>query len=207
MARADHQHRPGRAGVLAALCVVLLAVWTGCSVEKHYKVLSFFFDGVPDPNAPPEAAQGARPRPGVGRAGPGAVPAGPMVLHKPFAENKCDLCHTREAGDMTAFNPQACLTCHQDSLRKYPRMHGPVVAGACLWCHAPHESPLAALLKAPSREICTQCHDAAVLSPVPVAHMDKARDCLECHVGHGSAKPNLLRLLAATTQAAERRLP
>ena len=37
---------------ILALALMPATLWLGCSVEKNYKILSFFFDGVPDPNAP-----------------------------------------------------------------------------------------------------------------------------------------------------------
>ena len=43
----------------ATLWICALAscmAWAGCSIEKHYKTLSFFFDGVPNPEAKAKAA-------------------------------------------------------------------------------------------------------------------------------------------------------
>ena len=41
----------GRAVLWVGVAVMLAAVVAGgCSSEKRYRVLSFFFDGVPDPN-------------------------------------------------------------------------------------------------------------------------------------------------------------
>jgi hypothetical protein len=41
-----------RAVALVALVVFAVIALAGCSPQRKYKVLSFFFDGVPDPNAP-----------------------------------------------------------------------------------------------------------------------------------------------------------
>ena len=41
--------------MLVAVSVMLIG---GCSAERRYRVLSLFFDGVPDPNAPPGSRRG-----------------------------------------------------------------------------------------------------------------------------------------------------
>src|SRR4051794_38380706 len=52
-----------RRAVLVGLRLLVLAapvgVWVGCTAESKYKTLSYFFDGVPDPNAPKPGAGGA----------------------------------------------------------------------------------------------------------------------------------------------------
>src|SRR5689334_20334989 len=69
-------------------CLAIACFWAGCTAQKKYQVLSFFFDGVPDPNAP-RGASGGR--------GPGEANGTfqPLVAstHKPFVEEKCDACH------------------------------------------------------------------------------------------------------------------
>ena len=108
------------------------AIWSGCSVTpQNYKVLSFFFDGVPDPSVPPGAI-------GV-RRGPDGKPTF-VVVHKPYAEERCDECH-RTKYRPSKNDSSICLKCHAPVQTQYQRMHGPVVATACLWCHSPHESP------------------------------------------------------------------
>jgi predicted CXXCH cytochrome family protein len=169
---------------LLTLGLVLGAiVWSGCSPEKNYEVLSFFFDGVPDPNAPVLAtATGA------------ALRRSPTYsIHKPFQEERCAECH----GSRFNLGPEdsgICLKCHEEITSQQPMMHGPVVAGACLWCHAAHESAFEWLLKGEPRQVCTDCHDQDLLGigRVP-AHADETRGCLECHFGHGGTRRYFLR--------------
>jgi predicted CXXCH cytochrome family protein len=167
----------------------LLAAWAGCTVtEKNYEVLSFFFDGVPPPEAPG--------RPGAA----GATLSVNSFLHKPYAEENCDACH---AGRMrlTRRDSDVCMGCHAGVQTAHARMHGPVAAGACLWCHAPHESAHAPLLRGPDRDVCAKCHTPALLDATGVeAHADRTRSCLECHMGHGGEEPYMLR--AVLRQAA-----
>jgi predicted CXXCH cytochrome family protein len=145
-------------------------------VEKNYELLSFFFDGVPDPNAP---------------LLPGAtieqIRQSPTYsIHKPFAEDRCADCHERRF-DLGPADSDMCLKCHEAVPSEKPLMHGPVAAVACLWCHTAHESPYVALLKAPPRTACATCHDAAILSSarVPEHAPESLVSCLDCHSGHG----------------------
>ena len=103
-----------------------LVLWPGCTAERRYKVLSFFFDGVPDPREQAALAGGGKLR--------GRLPGGePMIVfsHKPFAEDRCDSCHS--GGINALFRPapdtvtsDVCLRCHRDVPSQYPVMHGPV---------------------------------------------------------------------------------
>jgi len=175
------------------LCV---GTWAGCTPERRYRVLSFFFDGVPDPNAPAQLS-GAVDDEG-NPIGPGgtAVPRLSVVLHKPYADNQCQSCHEGASGSFESFQPlepSICLKCHQDTPTQYPVMHGPVAAVECLWCHTPHESSIAGLLKQAAPAVCTQCHDRELLSAQPPEHFMPDKSCLSCHVAHGGQKHGLLR--------------
>ncbi len=162
----------------------------GCAAERRYKVLSFFFDGVPDPNAPPGAGTGDE---GSG-TGAGGSPKLLAVVHKPYLENKCDACHQQARGTYESFSkadPKVCLNCHANVVRQYPVMHGPVVAVECLWCHTPHESSVPHLLKESSPGVCRQCHERDMMSPRPPDHLTD-RNCLDCHSGHGGSQRFML---------------
>jgi predicted CXXCH cytochrome family protein len=179
-------------GVL--LVVASSMLWPGCTSDpqQRYRVLSFFFDGVPDPSLQATVDGG------VVR---GRLPGGePMVVfsHKPFAEDKCDSCHTGGVNALFRQVPEAvsnnvCLRCHQDTPSQYPVMHGPVATVECLWCHAPHEANHKWLLREPAPDICLQCHTPELLSPNPPEHMMPRSDCLECHFGHGADQHGLLK--------------
>jgi predicted CXXCH cytochrome family protein len=180
---------------MAAVFLLLVAsiIWPGCSAEKHYKVLSFFFDGVPTPQERAAAAAGGVV---VGQGASGE----PLVLftHEPFATENCAACHV--GGVSTLYQPvgitvsaTVCLKCHEQATRSYPVMHGPVAAVECLWCHAPHQADNKELLRLSSPEVCLQCHTRELLSPNPPEHMVPQSMCLDCHVGHGSEQRGLLR--------------
>lgn len=178
--------RRGRASLAVPLCAgVAGLIWSGCAVEKNYELLSFFFDGVPNPNALPITSTAGNPE--FMRQSP------TYSAHQPFLDDRCMECHGSNftTGEVPL---DVCLKCHGEVPQEYPRMHGPVPAGACLWCHVPHESAWAHLIKAPSRDVCAQCHDATMLSSRSVPeHQDETRQCLDCHYGHGGTSAYFLR--------------
>jgi predicted CXXCH cytochrome family protein len=183
-----------RVALVASMLIGGLLIWTGCSVEKHYEILSFFFDGVPNPNT--GALSGRAP----GASGRGGTGLAIVSAHSAYVEHRCDECH-RGAGQFGlvaegfgTLDAGVCVNCHTDLLDQYEVIHGPVAAVACLWCHRPHESPYEHLLAKPAPELCIQCHSLGVMDSPPIPeHMDLERSCLDCHIGHGSDNRYLLR--------------
>jgi predicted CXXCH cytochrome family protein len=185
---------------LAPVAVAAIVV-AGCSVEKHYELLSFFFDGVPQPGTGVPS--------GVGAGAPGRP--GPVVIvssHSAFAERRCEECHGDTGGfglvvsGFSDLDATVCRNCHAEVAQEYPRMHGPVTAQECLWCHWAHESPNPHLLAQASPDLCLGCHGFELRGlPQPPEHSDLERDCLDCHHGHGGPEPFFLK--PADTWASE----
>jgi predicted CXXCH cytochrome family protein len=178
-----------RAVTLLLLCSLI--GWVGCgSPRERYKTLSFFFDGVPNPDAPKVVRTAA-----VATTGPGQVKHLIASTHKPFADNQCDACHRSSAGQIMDFEEaySACVRCHKDVTTKYARMHGPVARAACRWCHTPHEATEPVLLKMPVIKVCTQCHDQQLLGSNPPQHGDGITSCIACHNGHGGTQALFLK--------------
>jgi predicted CXXCH cytochrome family protein len=175
-----------RAGAAALL---LTAVGLGCAVENHYKLLSFFFDGVPDP-ALIEAGRSEVER--VRAAG------GTVYTHDPYKNEQCDGCHRNAQGRMVMkVTAVVCMNCHKDVPDQHRFMHGPVAIGgegACLWCHSPHESTVKSLLRAEANTVCRQCHDASLARRRIPAHADESQSCVECHSGHGGSNRYFLHV-------------
>jgi len=174
------------AGVLALLAAgVLIAL--GCTVTKrNYAMLSTFFDGVPDPNARALAVQGD------------ATLAAAVIVHKPFAEEKCESCHKTQYRPKRN-DPTPCLSCHEKAGKEHAWVHGAVAGGACLWCHSPHESARKWLLRGPDRKVCGQCHAATMTDRTVPAHSDDKMSCVACHYGHGGENSLMLRPGASAT--------
>lgn len=172
---------------MVLLCLGGIGLWAGCSEQKHYRLLSFFFDGVPAP-------QGA-----VSQIGPDGkvVPGGNVVLfqHKPYQEGTCQQCHGEPGAlyEISALSGATCLKCHEKVPQEHVLMHGPVAASACLWCHDPHQSTERHLMRGPSASICQQCHERELLGENPPEHQSSTADCLSCHYGHGGSGRNFLR--------------
>jgi predicted CXXCH cytochrome family protein len=183
----------------AAFGAAAVCCWAGCSAQRDYRVLSVFFDGVPDPHA--KAATQTSTTPGVARAGPGGKQARVVASsHKPFAEEKCTACHADPTQVFaSALNSDLCMKCHQKVMDEYPAMHGPVIGKACLWCHEPHDSTFPSLLKTTDASLCIQCHERAGLSTKVPAHHAETGSCLDCHGGHGGDRPPFHRGSAATS--------
>lgn len=193
--------RWGHAVIWVGACVAIMSILlAGCSPQRNYKVLSFFFDGVPDPNKPVGAAQDE-----MAEFGP-RTPGAQVIAfeHKPYKDGKCDSCHAgADVNNFESFQKvgnAVCLKCHVEKLTQYPVMHGPVVAVECLLCHQPHESTIPGMLNAAAPQVCAQCHERDLLSAKPPEHKLADSKCLECHVAHGGPKHGLLRVDALPTK-------
>lgn len=190
----------------AAIALLLgAAAWGGCSVEKHYELLSLFFDGVPDPNAVVDDGGSRGPRDRGGAGGPVTVAS----AHAGWAERRCTDCHVPQRRDTVFLSlgvgepeQDVCMKCHAAVIDAPRFVHGPVAARFCLECHLPHESPLPHLLTEPAPALCLGCHALDTLMPIP-EHGDAARSCLECHYGHGGDDRAFLRPAAPEPPAAE----
>jgi predicted CXXCH cytochrome family protein len=177
-----------RQRVVPGVALMLVLAAAGCSSETSYEVLSFFFDGVPDPNHQDEPVTQA-----VVRRSPSGTT---FFVHKPFFDGDCSACHK---GEVTALVSAAsvptdiCLECHTSVLQQYPVMHGPVAAMACDQCHNPHRSTTQHLLRAAPRDLCLQCHSQNELRRSILEHHDNESSCITCHSGHGGADRDMLR--------------
>ncbi len=192
----DRDTGPPRRTV-ALLTLLAVTVWGGCSVEKHYEVLSFFFDGVPPPATPEEQALAEGTVSGPGRT-PGV--SGIVSAHQAYLDRRCALCHGDQANfgfttsGFSDIGGDACLECHPSVLEDLRVLHGPVAVNACVACHDPHVSAYPKLLTAASPHLCLQCHQAELQGVPPNEyHQDTTRDCLDCHEAHGGDLPFLLK--------------
>ena len=166
---------------------LFMGLVAGCGTPRErYQVLSYFFDGVPDPDAAKQKI--AEDNAGTNRVLTAAI----ISRHKPYVEAgsdtaKCDeYCHGR-AGIVLDFDQayQSCVKCHAKVSTSKEKMHGPVATAACKYCHAPHESTQEYLLKDDPVKVCTQCHQPNLLGDKPAEHRDGTTSCLNCHFGHG----------------------
>jgi len=182
---------------LAALVAIAI---TGCKTpEQRYRVLSFFFDGVPLPesmrSAEEQSTEGAEElnrtdRPAAGRAQF-------LSFHRPFVDRKCFQCHSRSNSfqiSMTDITP--CRSCHDTHLKDVEGdwVHGPLAVGDCGMCHLPHKSEYYHLLTKPQPDVCFFCHDSTSVleKPYHESVTTEEQTCGSCHDPHRAGNKLLL---------------
>ena len=160
---------------IAALFLVLSA-GLGCAPVTRYRVLSFFFDGVP----PPQGA--VAPQTTGGKTVP---PARKTVIsrHAPYDKKQCNGCHTPMTNNLIAPVPDLCFVCHKMRIKESRHVHAPSLAGFCRLCHDPHMSSHPYLLLAEPRKMCFYCHNPEDIAKNPV-HVDDQAPCTQCHNPH-----------------------
>ncbi len=171
--------------VLTCLCCG--AVLSCSTPEQKYKVLSFFFDGVPRPAGLEQEA-------GAPAAGPGqpiqkAVPQ--IFEHGPYAAKYCEGCHVRGSNRLIMPKEQLCNVCHTLGTEKR-YVHGPVNSGDCMICHDPHVSAYRYLLISDETDFCFYCHEKNDVYAREV-HNDHKALCTQCHDPHMSDNEYLLK--------------
>ncbi|RME95798.1 MAG: hypothetical protein D6766_02310 [Verrucomicrobia bacterium] len=192
----NRRHRPGRWTL-----VLLLGMLLGsCSPERKQAWLEFFFDGVPDPNAPAptQARPGARVTPAQQALSNALSQAAQRrargSVHPPFAERQCQKCHqSRFSQNLKLPREELCFSCHATFMGDRPWQHSPALAGACLMCHHPHRTERPHLLLVEGAPLCLQCHEVRDLSRIPPHADPLKRTCYKCHDPHGGDHPYFLR--------------
>jgi predicted CXXCH cytochrome family protein len=155
--------------------------------ETRYKVLSFFFDGVPPPGAAKDAENN---KPGKGQKSDVVSSFKP---HGPYAAKLCNACH--ESGSNKLIQPieELCLYCHSQVLSQAKkRLHGPLATGGCTICHSAHGSQYPYFLLDESKKFCYHCHNEKDVLRREV-HNKTGEQCTSCHSAHSSNKEFLLK--------------
>ena len=193
-------------GRLRALLLILagaVLVLTACSTvpRTKHQWLTFFLDGVPDPNAPPQktVAKAATPL-GEPKTAPGNVQVAALrVVHLPYQNRECQSCHAAGFSNQLRMPKQElCFKCHGAVGDKAAFVHAPVASGDCLMCHQPHSSPLKHLLVEDAPGLCLQCHDSKQLSAVVGHSPGNTISCYTCHDPHSGPRQFFLHPEAPT---------
>jgi len=187
---------------MLVLLLLAVAVPSACSVADNYQLLSFFFDGVPNPKLEAErrrAAEEARRKAEEERAKRlgRKVDRAPHFLHTPFRQQRCDGCHLamkpqpgvprwlQGLGRLKAPKEELCKQCHEAPEARY--VHGPVAAIACSTCHHHHDSPYPyQLLAKDSGTLCAKCHTGDTFLTEKKHEEYKDEQCVDCHNPHAS---------------------
>ena len=191
---------------VALLSILFLVSTTGCDRHARYKVLTFFFTGVPpiDGAVADETATGTS---SLGKMRKSPVPV-TTFIHGPYASEQCDLCHVvqvkkhQKADEYKGGFPrlqdlpsklllpknEICIECHttkayKSAYKEELWIHGPVSSGMCTTCHHHHASRNNfMLLNENSVDLCSQCHTGGFI--LDTAEHTKGKDCIECHNAH-----------------------
>ncbi len=212
-------HRFRTWALLALSLTSSAAISAACSVEDHYELLSFFFDGVPTPEelaarrAAAEQPETLSPEAMTSLSNEERnallarhVEAIQVSEHPPVKQGLCEKCHTRRPnsgavgtqwlGDipqLVAPPDELCFRCHEAPKGTY--LHGPAASGNCIVCHQAHESLNPHLLRlAEQKELCSACHvpgETLLSEEEHEGYQDL--DCVACHDPHSSERPHLLR--------------
>jgi predicted CXXCH cytochrome family protein len=168
-----------------------------CSATKNYKVLSFFFDGIPDPaSVTASAANDSINKSDTIALTPIlAVNTQPkMLLHSPYEDKQCSICHDQSTmGKLLKSQPELCYQCHEDFITSFKVLHGPVGGGQCNMCHSPHMSMNKHLLLRVGQSLCLLCHDQNQVMETAVHKDIKDAECTSCHSPHGGNDRRALR--------------
>ena len=179
--------------------VTTIVLQTGCDPVKRYKLLSFFFDGVPSPYASkveiaPEDANAVIQ---LADADVEGAPLSQIASSRHEPANDCDQCHIKEVRRTgKKFRqplPQLCYRCHSDYTKTQTYVHGPVAVGDCLFCHDPHQSNYVKLQKAPQPQLCYQCHDPEEIAAIKEHRKGPMKICTYCHDPHAGSARKLLK--------------
>jgi predicted CXXCH cytochrome family protein len=177
--------------------ITLVIVFFGCSPVPRHQVLTFFFDGVPEPagkttDTPIDSLGKPDPASKIGMLTSVAKPK--VNYHEPYKEKQCASCHDQTAmGKFLKPQPMLCYQCHDDFSGKYKVVHGPVGGGYCTACHEPHTSVNTKLLKRLSQQMCLYCHNSSLVLKNEV-HADIGdANCTDCHNPHGGDDRTMLK--------------
>jgi predicted CXXCH cytochrome family protein len=168
-----------------------------CDSEKHYKTLSYFFDGVPSPDGEVSDSNTSEPQ-NTRRKRPEIV----WYVHEPYKVRPCK-CHGKDITRRSFYRqvestlkvPELCYECHTDYSKSSANyVHGPVAVGYCLFrCHSPHQSKIPGLLLKPIPELCYDCHDVQAIEEISAHSAETLPGCIDCHQPHESSIKGLLK--------------
>jgi len=149
---------------------------------------------LPDPNADfmPEQAPGAV----VFKNDTIRIPTQKDAsVHKPAKD--CTQCHPKKQmwgrEKLIRQVPDLCYSCHTNYGKSAGYLHGPIVVGACLFCHNPHQSKYIHLQTAPQPDLCYQCHLSNDITQMEEHQGQLDVICTTCHDPHIGRLPKLIK--------------
>jgi|Deesub1362B_J571_1020462.scaffolds.fasta_scaffold00651_9 predicted CXXCH cytochrome family protein len=178
-----------------ALLLFVFFFFLSCSPVTRYRVLSFFFDGVPDPRKKEEQqpTRAVNADSVLAKLRQRVLAKEKWFFHPPYRERQCDACHSVQSSQRLVEDQKSlCFQCHDDFSETYPILHGPIAGGFCTACHNPHRTKFERLLIRKGQEICTYCHEWGDIRENEVHQEIGETVCTECHNPHGGEDRFLL---------------
>lgn len=180
---------------------ILVLYSMSCDPESRYKMLTFFFDGVPPLHTETEGADEIPAE--VDSENPQAVREGTKIRKVLFEHSpgkNCESCHDQSSRKNFSLQvklkeplPKLCWRCHSDYENLSGWVHGPVAVGHCLACHNPHRSTEKYLLHEPQPKLCYRCHELTVIESISGHAKESTSDCTRCHQAHAGITRDLLK--------------
>lgn len=166
--------------------LIIVSIIIACNPSKLHKTLTFFFDGVPDPNFQTGIQDTVAIDSVVVASTTQEIVLPKLTVHLPYQEKKCNNCHEKSSmGKLKIQQPDLCYQCHNDYKDEYVKVHGPAAGGYCTTCHNPHQSKEKKLVHHIGQKLCFTCHDSINVKRNRY-HLDKEiHDCISCHNPHG----------------------
>ncbi|NOX90396.1 MAG: hypothetical protein GXO77_15405 [Calditrichaeota bacterium] len=182
---------------LYLLCAILVVSLINCTPQVRYRILSVFFDGVPNPEQTKKKSNqlslDSLQTNKANRLTLQKKNEPEAVLHPPFADRDCAVCHNMGIGSsLSERQPELCFECHDDFRSEYTQLHGPVALGKCTTCHHPHLSKNKYLLKRAGQQLCLYCHQKSDVLKNEVHEDLGDTACTECHNAHGGDEASFL---------------
>lgn len=173
----------------------------GCDPVTRHKYLTYFVDGVPPLGSEQDSQDGTKSSQQGSEAMTAETEKNVWFVHEPARTRKtCDKCHEKWGTQNTAATarlikplPELCFDCHEEFSVAQLYVHGPVIAGECVFCHDPHKTQTEHLLKKEQPELCYRCHVILELNPIPEHPADPNTQCTGCHDPHGGSERFFLK--------------
>jgi len=173
--------------------ILILLFIIACSPNK--KILSIFFDGVPDSTQVANKSKIQENKIDSNDIKNNLLANNKELLfvHTPYKEKNCDNCHVKSSmGKFVEEQPELCYQCHEDFKTKYSYLHGPVAGGYCTKCHSPHSSKYEKMILRKGQNLCTYCHNIEMVLKNENHSGIGETNCTECHNPHGGTDKYIL---------------
>lgn len=179
--------------VLSLIIVLISFLLISCTAEEKHKTLTFFFDGVPDPNAKLAQSDSLKQKNNENDLKQ-YLKSDEMHIHPPYGDKACENCHdVKSANKLNTQEPILCFQCHDDFGKNIKYIHGPAASGYCTQCHEPHQGKYNKLLIRTGQNVCYYCHEKKDVLKNEVHSGIEETKCWDCHDPHGSNEKFFLK--------------